>query len=84
MDGETKWNYVSLYRLAIEGIFSFTSVPMKIWSYFGIIIAFSGVIFGIYKIFKTLYWGIDVPGYVSLMVVMLFMSVITLVIIEEC
>lgn len=77
--GETKWNYVKLYRLALEGILSFTSFPLKIWSYLGAIIAFSGFVYGVFTIVKTLYFGIDVPGYASLMVVLLFMSGLILI-----
>ncbi len=77
--GETKWNYVKLYSLALEGILSFTSFPLKIWSYLGAAIAFSGFVYGIFTIVKTLYFGIDVPGYASLMVVLLFMSGLILI-----
>ncbi len=76
--GDTKWGYVRLFQLALEGIISFTSLPLKIWSYIGLSIAGFAFCYGIYLIGKTLLLGIDVPGYASLMVVMLFMSGITL------
>jgi len=72
--GETKWNYWKLYKLAIEGIISFTSLPLKIWSYIGATVAISGFVYGIYLIIKTMVFGVDSPGYASLMVVLLFMS----------
>lgn len=72
--GETKWNYWNLYKLAIEGIISFTSLPLKIWSYIGATVAISGFVYGIYLIIKTIVFGVDSPGYASLMVVLLFMS----------
>lgn len=72
--GETKWNYWQLYRLALEGIISFTSFPLKIWSYLGATIAFAAFLFGGYLVFRTLVFGVDTPGYASLMVVLLFMS----------
>lgn len=72
--GETKWNYWKLYKLAIEGIISFTSLPLKIWSYIGATVAISGFVYGIYLIIKTIVFGVDSPGYASLMVVLLFMS----------
>jgi glycosyltransferase involved in cell wall biosynthesis len=72
--GETKWNYWKLYKLAIEGIISFTSLPLKIWSYIGASVAISGFVYGIYLIIRTLVFGVDSPGYASLMVVLLFMS----------
>jgi glycosyltransferase involved in cell wall biosynthesis len=72
--GETKWNYWKLYKLALEGIISLTSFPLKIWSYIGAGVAISGFIYGVYLIIKTLVFGVDSPGYASLMVVLLFMS----------
>ena len=72
--GETKWNYWKLYKLAIDGIISFTSLPLKIWSYIGATVAISGFVYGIYLIIKTMVFGVDSPGYASIMVVLLFMS----------
>ena len=72
--GTTKWNYFSLYKLAIEGIISFTTMPLKIWSYIGVTTAILSVGYGIFLIIKTLVYGVDTPGYASLMVVILFMS----------
>lgn len=72
--GETKWSYWQLYKLAIEGVVSFTSFPLKIWSYIGVSIGLVAISYGIYTTIKTLILGGDVPGYASLMVVMLFSS----------
>jgi glycosyltransferase involved in cell wall biosynthesis len=72
--GETKWNYWKLYKLALEGIISFTSLPLKIWSYIGATVAVSAFVYGIYLIVKTIIFGADTPGFASLMVVLLFMS----------
>jgi len=72
--GKTKWSYWKLYLLALEGIVSFTSLPLKIWSYIGASVAFGAFIYGAFLIIKTLIFGIDTPGYASLMVVFLFMS----------
>ncbi len=72
--GKTKWNYWKLYSLALEGIISFTSLPLKIWSYIGAFVAFGAFSYGTFLIVKTLIFGIDTPGYASLMVVLLFMT----------
>lgn len=72
--GKTRWNYNKLYKLALEGIISFTSMPLKIWSYVGAITAMVSFSYGIYLVIKTLIFGIDVPGYASMMVVLLAMS----------
>ena len=72
--GTTSWNYFNLYKLAIEGFVSFTSIPLKIWSYIGASISMLSFIYGFYLIIKTLVFGVDLPGYASLMVVFLIMS----------
>ncbi len=72
--GTTKWSYLNLYKLAVEGIVSFTSVPLKIWSYVGALTALLSFFYGLYLIVKTLIFGVDVPGYASMMVVILIMS----------
>ena len=72
--GETKWNYLKLYKLAIEGIISFTSLPLKIWSYIGAIVALGAFFYGLYILAWTVIFGKDTPGYASLMVVLLFMT----------
>jgi glycosyltransferase involved in cell wall biosynthesis len=69
--GTTKWNYLQLYKLALEGIISFTSLPLKIWSYLGASISISTFLYGIYLVIKTLIFGVETPGYASLMVVTL-------------
>lgn len=72
--GESKWKYWRLWNFAIEGITSFTTVPLKIWSYTGFTLSMLGLAYMFYVIFKTLIMGVDVPGYASLIVIMLFFS----------
>lgn len=77
--GETKWNYWRLWNFAIEGITSFTIAPLKLATYFGIMVALGAFVFGSVIIIKTLLYGNDVPGYPSLMVVVLFLGGVQLV-----
>jgi glycosyltransferase involved in cell wall biosynthesis len=72
--GTTSWNYFGLYKLAIEGFVSFTSIPLKMWSYVGAMVSIFSFVYGIYLVVKTTVLGADVPGYTSLMVVLLVMS----------
>jgi hypothetical protein len=72
--GKTSWNYPGLYKLAVEGIVSFTSIPLKVWSYIGALVSIFSFMYGIYLIIKTIISGVDVPGYASIMVVLLIMS----------
>tara|TARA_B100001123_G_scaffold44745_1_gene45821 strand:- start:1452 stop:2378 length:927 start_codon:yes stop_codon:yes gene_type:complete len=76
--GTTKFAFRSLWRLALDGIFSFTTVPLKIWTYLGALIALSSFAFAAMLILRVLFFGVDVPGYASLMVVMLFIGGIQL------
>lgn len=77
--GQTKWNYWKLWNFALEGITSFSSVPLKVWSYLGLILSILAFMYGTFLIIRTLILGIDVPGYASLMVVTLFIGGVQLV-----
>ncbi len=77
--GKTKWNYWKLWNLAIDGITSSSTVPLRIWSYIGFTIAFSSFIYGIYIVLKTFILGINVPGYASLLTFILFFGGIQLI-----
>jgi glycosyltransferase involved in cell wall biosynthesis len=76
--GETKWNYWKLTELAVEGITTFTTFPLRISSFFGVFISLFAFIYMIWIIFKTLFWGEKVAGYPSLMVIILFLGGIQL------
>lgn len=69
--GQTKWNYWRLWNFAIDGITSFSLVPLKVWSYFGLFLSSAALLYAVYLIIRTLILGVDVPGYVSLMVAVL-------------
>ncbi|WP_024900324.1 glycosyltransferase family 2 protein [Brucella rhizosphaerae] len=78
--GTTKWNYRKLWNFALDGITSFSSAPLRIWSYIGVMIAGCAMLFGFVVIFKVLILGHrDVPGYASLMTVLLFSNGIVLI-----
>lgn len=77
--GQTKWNYGKLIDLSIDGITSFTTSPLRWAAILGIMISGVAFIYMIYIIIKTLATGIDVPGYESLMVVILFLGGIQLI-----
>lgn len=77
--GQTKWSFLDLWNLAIEGITSFTIVPLKIATYIGILTAFVAFAYAVYIIFKKLMFGEPVPGYPSLMVMILFLGGIQLI-----
>ena len=70
--GQSKFSGWKLWNFAIEGITSFSSAPLRIWSYIGTLGALLALIYGGVIVFKTLYYGVDVPGYASLLVAVLF------------
>jgi len=72
--GKTKWNYWRLWNFALEGITSFSDVPLKIASYVGFATALVAFAYGVYVIGKTLLFGDPVRGYPTLIVVVLFLG----------
>lgn len=72
--GQTKWNYFKLIDLAIEGIISFTIAPLRIATIVGIISAIASFIYLLFIVVKTSIYGIDVPGYASLIYVILLIG----------
>ncbi|KAA9014536.1 glycosyltransferase family 2 protein [Niallia endozanthoxylica] len=77
--GETKWNYSRLMDLAIEGVTSFTTTPLRLSAFCGFIISFFSFFYIIWIIAKTLLFGEPVAGYPSLMTVVLFLGGIQLI-----
>ena len=72
--GETKFNYWKLWTLAVDGITSASTVPLRVWSYLGAAVALFALGFAIFIIIRTLASGIEVPGYASIMVAVLFLG----------
>ncbi len=72
--GTTKWNYRRLWNFAIEGITSFSDVPLKVATYLGVLTSCGAFFYGLFLLLRTLLWGNPVPGYPSLIIVMLFLG----------
>ena len=72
--GTSSWSYWRLWNLALEGITGFTVVPLKVATYLGLAVAVFAVIFGGQLVVRTLLFGNPVPGYPSLMAVVLFLG----------
>ncbi len=77
--GSTKWNYWRLWKLSLEGLTSFSIVPLQFASYFGVFIAATSTAYGLFIITDTLVNGNPVPGYPSLLVVVLFLGGVQLI-----
>ncbi|MFO1414638.1 MAG: glycosyltransferase family 2 protein [Burkholderiales bacterium] len=72
--GTTKWNYWRLWNFALEGITSFSALPLKLASYVGLATALAAFVYGGYIIAKTLLFGDPVRGYPTLAVLVLFLG----------
>lgn len=77
--GRTKWNYGRLVNLSIDGFTSFTTAPLRWSTMIGVLISIIGFLYMLVIIFRTLFYGIDSPGYASTMVVILFLGGIQLI-----
>lgn len=78
--GETKWNYLKLCGLAMDGLTSFSIIPLRLASVLGLIISFTAFLYLLFIIAKTLLYGDPVAGYPSLVSIILFMGGIQLVV----
>lgn len=77
--GDTKFNGWKLWNLALEGITSFSTAPLRIWTYLGFVVASFAFIYGVYMMLDKLFFGNPVPGYPSLLVSILFLGGIQLI-----
>lgn len=77
--GQTKWNYWRLWNFALEGITSFSTVPLKLATYIGAATSAVAIVYGLFLLVRTLIWGNPVPGYPSLIIVMLFLGGVQLI-----
>jgi glycosyltransferase involved in cell wall biosynthesis len=77
--GRTKFRYWKLWTLALDGITSASTMPLRIWSYVGVVIAGFTLLYAVYVIGKTILFGSDVAGYPSLMVAILFFGALQLI-----
>lgn len=72
--GKTKWSFRKLLNYAIEGIVGFSTAPLRFATYLGGFTAIGAILYLIFVIIQKLFIGIDVPGYASIIVLLLFFS----------
>lgn len=75
----SRWSFFKLWRFALDGLFSFSTAPLKVWTYVGLLAAAGAFVYLVVTLIQVLYFGIDVPGYASLLIVMLFFNGLLLV-----
>ncbi|WP_244470684.1 glycosyltransferase family 2 protein [Microvirga massiliensis] len=72
--GATKWSFRKLFRFAFDGITSFSTVPLRVWTYLGLLISVASIATALYFLLRTLLFGTDLPGFPSLIVSVMFFS----------
>ncbi len=77
--GTSKFNAWKLWNFALEGIFSFSISPLKIWTYLGSFVALAAVGWGSWIAVRTIVWGVDIPGYASVLVGVLLLGGLQLI-----
>jgi glycosyltransferase involved in cell wall biosynthesis len=74
LSGKSRWSPWKLWNLALEGITSFSTAPLRAWGYLGFAFAAAALMYAGWIVVRTLIYGIDVPGYASLATMLLFFS----------
>jgi len=77
--GRSSWSSIKLWRYALDGIFSFTVKPLKVWGLMGAVISLLSFVYAALIVLRTLLIGADLPGYASLIVAILFLGGIQLI-----
>jgi glycosyltransferase involved in cell wall biosynthesis len=77
--GTTKFDGWRLWNLAIEGITSFSTDPLRIWTYLGVSVALISFLFAIFIVLKIFIYGVEVPGYASVVVAVSFLGGLQLI-----
>ena len=77
--GSSSWNSYRLWRYALDGIFSFSVKPLKVWGVIGVVISLLSFVYAALIVLRTLLFGVDLPGYASLIVAVLFLGGIQLI-----
>jgi glycosyltransferase involved in cell wall biosynthesis len=77
--GSSKFNGWKLWNLALEGVTSFSTVPLRLWTYVGGCVSIFAVLYAVYMVLDKVFFGNSVPGYPSLMTAILFLGGVQLI-----
>jgi len=76
--GTSKFDFWRLWNFAIDGVVSFSTAPLRAWFYVGLMIAIVAVLYALFIVTRVLLFGVDTPGYASLLIAVLLMGAIQL------
>lgn len=77
--GGSRWRPRQLLRFGLDGIASFTTVPLRVWSYLGLVISLFAFCYAVFVLVETLIYGADVPGFPSLIISVMFFAGVQLI-----
>lgn len=77
--GTTKWKVLALWNFALDGITGASTLPLRVWTYMGSLVALFSFIYMIFLVIRTLLFGVDVPGYASTMAAVLMIGSLNLI-----
>ena len=77
--GTSKFNGWRLWNFALEGLTSFSTVPLRIWTYLGGVVALTSFIFALFVVLRTFVYGVDLPGYASVIIAVTFLGGLQLI-----
>ena len=72
--GRSAWSFWKLWKFALDGMFSFSTAPLKMWTYVGSVCAAGAFVYFLITLVQKLVWGIAAPGYASILMVVLFFN----------
>jgi polyisoprenyl-phosphate glycosyltransferase len=78
-DGVSRWRPRRLLRFALDGIASFTTIPLRVWSYLGLLVSAFAFFYAMVFILKTLIWGADIPGFPTLIISVMLLGGVQLI-----
>ncbi len=79
VSGRSRWRLGKLARFALDGVVSFSTVPLRVWSYLGLVISAFAFCYAMIILTKTIIYGIDVPGFPSLIISVMFFAGVQLI-----
>ena len=77
--GHSSWNYWRLWNFALEGLVGFSTAPLKVWTYVGGLLACGALFYALIILVRVLFVGVDVPGYASMILVLLLGTALNLI-----
>lgn len=74
VNGNSRWNLLALTRFAMDALSAFSTLPLRLWSWIGAVVAGLSLLYGLWRMLRAVFWGIDVPGFETLVVSITFLG----------